>query len=237
MTLSGFRVAPREGHLDHVRRICGYLAKFKHTCIRMRTDLPDYSDLPHKEYDWERSVYGRVREEIPKDAPAPKGKPVVTTTYKDANLCHDLATGRAVTGILHFINQTPVEWFTKKQPTVETATYGSEFAAAKVAIQQIVGLRNTLRYLGVNLQETSYLFGDNESVVTSGSLPHSKLNKWHQILAYHSTCEAIASRMLAFHHISGDTNPADILSKHWGHTGVLFAPSHLLLQWRHPGPH
>ena len=78
---------------------------------------------------------------MPKDAPAPKGKPVVTTTYNDANLYHDLATGRAVTGVLHFINQTPVEWFMKKQPTVETATYGSEFAAAKVTIQQIVGLK------------------------------------------------------------------------------------------------
>ena len=220
MTMSGFRVAPREGHLERVRRICGYLAKFKHGCIRVRTDMPDYSDLPFKDYEWGKSVYGDVKEERPRDAPPPKGKPVVTTTYKDANLAHDLITGRAVTGVIHFLNQTPVEWFSKKQATVETATYGSEFAAAKVAIQQIAGLRHTLRYLGVNLGETSYLFGDNESVVTSGSIPHSNLSKRHQMLAFHYTREAVASKMVAFHHIFGDMNPADILSKHWGHSQI-----------------
>ena len=220
MTMSGFRVAPREGHLERVKRICGYLAKFKHGCIRVRTDMPDYSDLPFKDYEWGKSVYGDVKEDRPRDAPPPKGNPVVTTTYKDANLAHDLITGRAVTGVIHFLNQTPVEWFSKKQATVETATYGSEFAAAKVAIQQIAGLRHTLRYLGVNLEETSYLFGDNESVVTSGSIPHSNLSKRHQMLAFHYTREAVASKMVAFHHIFGDLNPADILSKHWGHSQI-----------------
>ena len=145
---------------------------------------------------------------------------MVTTTYKDANLYHDLSTGRAVTGVLHFLNQTPIDWYTKKQETVETATYGSEFAAARSAIQQIAALRQSLQYLGVPIRKTSYLFGDNESVVKSGSIPHSRLSKRHHALAYHYTREAIASKMIAFHHINGENNPADILSKHWGHSQV-----------------
>ena len=60
------------------------------------------------------------------------------TSYVDANLYHDMLTGRSVTAVLHFLNQTPVEWFSKKQPTVETATYGSEFVAAKTSVQQIM---------------------------------------------------------------------------------------------------
>ena len=66
--------------------------------------------------------------------PEPKGKRVVLTPYKDANLYHDMMTGKAVTGILHLIIQTPINWFAKKQSTVETATYGLEFAAAKAAV-------------------------------------------------------------------------------------------------------
>ena len=62
----------------------------------------------------------------------PKGKPVVTTTHKDSNLHHDLAMGRAVTGVPHFLNQKPIDWFMKKQATVETATCGSEFTALKL---------------------------------------------------------------------------------------------------------
>ena len=153
-------------------------------------------------------------------APPPKGKRVVTTSYKDANLYHDLATGRAVTGVLHFLNQTPVDWFTKKQATVETATYGSEFAAARTAIQQIAALRITLQYLGVPIADSSYLFGDNESVVTSSTIPHSMLSKRHHGLSYHYVREAVASRMVEFHHIPGTLNPADILSKHWGHSQI-----------------
>ena len=52
------------------------------------------------------------------------GNPVVITTYVDENLCHYLTNGREVTGVLHFFNQYLVDFFTKHQPTVETATYG-----------------------------------------------------------------------------------------------------------------
>jgi len=92
---------------------------------------------------------------------------VITASFKDANLYHDLATGRAVTGVLHFLSQTPIDWYTKKQETVVTATYSSEFVATRIPIQQIAALRIPLRYLGVEVHGPSYLFGDNESVVES----------------------------------------------------------------------
>jgi hypothetical protein len=69
--------------------------------------------------------------------------------YFDANLFHDMVTGRSVTAILHFLNQTPMDWYSKKQATVETATFGSEFIAARTTIDQIVDLRTTLCYLGI----------------------------------------------------------------------------------------
>jgi hypothetical protein len=88
MTMPVFRSAPREGHLDQVKRICGYLSKMRHSVIRIRTEEPDYSDIPRTEYDWEFSVYNGAREELPNDAPKPLSKPVVTTTYVYANLYH-----------------------------------------------------------------------------------------------------------------------------------------------------
>ena len=112
------------------------------------------------------------------------------------------------------MNQTPVHWFTKKQPTVETATYGSEFVAAKLAVEQIMAMRITLRYLGVQIHGATHLFGDNGSVVTNASIPDSPLRKRHQALAYHYTREAIAAGAVDFRHIPGEINPADILSKH-----------------------
>jgi hypothetical protein len=83
---------------------------------------------------------------VPPEAPKPLGKPVVLTHYADANLYHDMVCGRAVTGILHFINGTPIDWYSKRQSTVKTATYGAEFVAARIATDQIIYLRTTLQY-------------------------------------------------------------------------------------------
>jgi hypothetical protein len=66
------------------------------------------------------------------------------THYVDADLMHDVVTGRSVTGILHMVNKTPIDWFSKKQVTVETATYGSEFVAARICVEQIIDLCNSL---------------------------------------------------------------------------------------------
>ena len=103
---------------------------------------------------------------------------------------------------------------------METATYGSEFVTARTAVEQIMGLRLTLRYLGVCIKHVSYMFGDNKSVVDSSTIPHSRLHKRHMALSFHYVREAISSGMLYFGFIDGKINPADILSKHWGYQQV-----------------
>ena len=133
----------------------------------------------------------------------------------DANLHHDLFTGRAVTAILHIVNGTPTDWYSKRQATVETATYGSEFVAGRIAVDQIVDLRYALMYLAVPIRSKSFTFGDNKSVITSSTIPNSLLSKRHHISAYHRVREAIPLIYLMFIWKDGKTNPADILSKHW----------------------
>jgi hypothetical protein len=53
-------------------------------------------------------------------------------------------TRHSMSGIIHQVNQTPVQWFCKKQKVVEPATYGSEFMVACQATEQIMDLRYTL---------------------------------------------------------------------------------------------
>jgi hypothetical protein len=219
-TLSRFRAMPRKGHLERAKRVVGYICKMADAKIRFRTEEPDYSDLVEPDVSWERSVYGEVKEVIPSDVPEPLGKPVVLTTYFDANLYHDQITGRAMTGVLHFVNQTPFDWYAKRQSTVETATYGSEFVAGRTAVEQVMDIRNYFRYLGVEVKGKTRVFGDNESMIKSSTLPHSVLSKRHNALSYHRVREAIASDMMSLHHIPGEMNPADILSKHWGYSAI-----------------
>ena len=77
---------------------------------------------------------------------------------------------------------------------VETATYGSEFVAARTCVEQVIDLRNMLHYLGIPVYETSYMFGDNESIVNSSSQVHAKLHKQHTALVFQRVREAIASK-------------------------------------------
>ena len=220
MTMSSFRVEPRKGHMDRVKRIYSYLSKFRHATIRIRTEEPDLSGLPDQAFDWEESIYGEVTELLPEDAPRPLGKSVTTISYHDANLYHNVITGRSVTGVLHLLNKTPIDWYSKKQSTVETATYGSEYSSARTCVEQILDLRNTLRYLGVPIKTKSFMFGDNRSVVDSSMTPHAKIHKRHVALSFHRVREAIAAKIIGYYFINGEINPADILSKHWGHAQV-----------------
>ena len=219
-TMSRSRAAPRQGHMDRLKRIYSYVIRTKDYAIRFRTEKPDYSFLPDQDFYWTYSVYGDVHEILPDDMPEPLGESETTTTTMDANLNHCLATGKSLTECLHFVNKTPVDWYSKNQATVETATYGSEFVAAKTATEQIMDIRQTLRYLGAPITTKSFLFGDNRSVVTSATLPHSTLTKRHNILAFHRVREAIAANLMAFYWIQSAYNLSDMLSKHWDHPTV-----------------
>jgi hypothetical protein len=182
--------------------------------IRIRTGIPEnekYYSMPN--HDWMYSVYGQTQEECDPTSPVPKGHMVRTTSFVDANLQHCKVTGKSATGILHFLNQTPIDWFSKRQGTVETSTYGSEFVAARIATEHIIDLCNTLRSMGVPIDGPSWLLGDNKSVVTSSTIPTSILAKRHTSLSYHRVRAGIATGMMFFCHVSGKENPADIMTK------------------------
>jgi hypothetical protein len=197
----------------------GYIKRQPNGAIRFRVNIPNHEEqgIPLK-HDWASTVYRSISEELPDDMPVPKGKVIRTTTYHDANLMHDLITGRSMSGIITLINQTPIQWFSKKQSTVETATYGSEYMVARQATEQIMDLRYTLRMLGIPIDGPSWLFGDNQSVITSSTVPTSTLNKRHNALSYHRVREAIASGTIYLMHIPGIMNPSDVLTKFLGYT-------------------
>ena len=61
-TMSRFRAAPRQEHMDRLKRIFSYVIRTKDYAIRFRTDQPDYSFLPDQDFDWTYSVYGNAQE-------------------------------------------------------------------------------------------------------------------------------------------------------------------------------
>ena len=75
-------------------------------------------------------------------------------------------------------------WYSKKQATSETASYGAKFLSARTYFEQIIDLHNLFCYLGVPVCKNSYVCGDNESQVKSLIFSYNKLHKCHNILSY-----------------------------------------------------
>ena len=79
MSMSCFRAMPQRGHLERVKRIYGYLSKMKHGILRIRTDKPDFSDIPEKHCEWTNTCCAGAEELLPHDAPRPLGMSVLTS--------------------------------------------------------------------------------------------------------------------------------------------------------------
>ena len=234
MSLSRFRHCPCRGLLDCLKRVCGYIRQFPHCSIRFRTHIPlheaHYTSQPTY-HQWMDTVCGPVSKELPANMPSPRGHLVRTTTFFDANLMHDVVTGRSCTGVLHLLNQTPSSWFSSRQGQVETACYGSEFMAARQAVEQIINIHYTLRMFGVPLDGPAWLLGNNLAVINSTTIPHTSLSKRWNALSYHRCCEAVAADIVRFEFLPGHENPSDILTKNlpWAKARVFVEP---LLLWK-----
>ena len=72
-----------------------------------------------------------------------------------------LLTRLSRSGFLIYLNMAPSLWYTKKQATVETSTFGSEFIAMRIATEHIQVLRYKLRSFGIPINEPTFMYGDN----------------------------------------------------------------------------
>ena len=214
MTLGRFRTAPREGHLALIHHVFGYLRKYPDGAIRFRTGIPNHEAayLPVQR-EWEKTVYGEVTEELPPNMPEPRGKPVRVSAWFDANLYHDLTTGRSAMGQLVMVNQTPIHWSSKRQGSVETATYATEFIAGRVCVDEVIQTRFELRMLGAPLDGPAWVFGDNQSMINSSMLPEGRLTKRASALSFHRVREQVCMGVVYLFHIAGNLNITDCMTK------------------------
>jgi hypothetical protein len=90
ITMSCFPTGPKKGHLKLLKRLYGYLQRFKNENIRVHIEEPDFSSLPAQDFYQLDTLYGKVQEEIANYAPATLRKHLVLVSYVDANLYHDM---------------------------------------------------------------------------------------------------------------------------------------------------
>lgn len=226
--LSRYLVEPRTGHFLQA------LHMFKHLEIHMDNELAfdpamhnveDPAVTQHR-INTMKEFYPDAKEELPPNAPEPRGNPVQVNCFVDSDHAGDRITRRSQTGILLYCNSAPIVWYSKRQSTVESSTFGSEFVALRVATELIISLRYKLRMFGIPVEGPANVFCDNEAVYKNVSHSESTLKKKHNSICYHRVRECVAAGILVVHKVDSEYNLADILTK------ALPAPKRLALRER-----
>ena len=210
--LSSYNASPRKGHLEAVYRIFAYLKKKENSSIIFDATEPEIRESEFTECDWQ-DFYPEAEEKLPPTMPMLRGPDVTITCYVDADHAENLLTRRSHTGIVIFLNSAPISWYSKRQNTVESSTFGSEFNALRIAVDQIEALRYKLRMVGVRVERPTNVYCDNKTVVTNPSLPESTLNKKHNAICYHRVREASAAGWVRIAWVQSDYNIADLFTK------------------------
>ena len=157
--MSSHLALPREGHLEQVLHIFVYLKKYHSTEIVYDPSDPCVEESQFEVKDWTSSEFGHIQgqEEVPENMPEPRGKGFVMRAKVDADHASDTVTRRSQTGFLVLLNCALVYWWSKKQNSVESLSFGSEFIAMKQCCEYIRGLRYKLRMMGIPCEGPTYI--------------------------------------------------------------------------------
>jgi hypothetical protein len=210
--MSKYLVQPQEGHLNELFHLFGYLKSHDRSRIVLDASRPKIDESRFMKQDW-TDFYHDAKEPIPLNAPEPRGNAVIMSCFIDANHAGDRVTRRSHTDIIIFLNRAPIIWYSKQQNTVETSTFGSEFVAARIAVELIESLRYKLRMFGIPIDGPTNVYCDNDSVCSNSTKPESTLKKKHNAIAYHRVQEAVAAGTIRVVWEPTDTNIADMLTK------------------------
>ena len=204
---------PREGHLQQIYRCFAYLKARHNARLVLDPTFPQIDASALVVHDW-GSFYGDVKEAIPPNAPKARGMKMIITVFVDADHAGDKVSRRSRTGFVVFLYGAPIYWMSKKQTSIETSTFGSEFVAMKQATEFVRGLQYCLRMMGIPVTNPAFVYVDNQLLLYNNvTLPSLTLKKKSNSIAYHFVREGCAMKEWICSYVRTHLNPSDILTK------------------------
>ena len=147
------------------------------------------------------------------DPPEPKGDPVEVNIFVDASHANDKLDRKSVTGILIYVGDMLIKSISKRQKSVATSTFSSEFLALKSAVEEAQGIRLLLQSIGVASKGPINIHSDSESVLKSAANSGHESKRKHVSIAFNLVRENIATNVINLWKIDTKLNPSDLLTK------------------------
>jgi hypothetical protein len=192
--------------------VCAYLVLHHNARVVFDPNYPTVDMGTFIKTYW-KSMYGDVKEIIPSEAHVPRGKEVELRLFVDYDHAGAKFTRWSRTGFVIYLNMAPIVWFSKRQSTVESSLFGSEFVAMKNGIETCRGLHYKLIMMGVTFGGPTFVYGDNMYNVHNAQRPESVLKKKSNSICYHAVRESVAMGDSIIGHVPSVENTADIFTK------------------------
>ena len=110
--------------------------------IIIDTMIPKVDTSIEIEKNWLENICDKVKkEEIPSNTPEPLGNMMSVNVFVYASHAGEKLTYRSHTGILVYVNNKPIYWFSKIQSTDKTSTFGAELIVARLSMEKVKSLR------------------------------------------------------------------------------------------------
>ena len=142
--LSQFQALPRQGHFEQAYHIFVFLKRRPKLTLHFdptRAKIDESISMEGSRPSDFKDIYCDAKQEIPQNAPKPKGSAVKIVVFVYASHVANKMTRRCYIDLVIFINRAPSICYNKGQNTDESSTFSSEFIAMKVCMEHILSLR------------------------------------------------------------------------------------------------
>ena len=129
--MASMMVMQIEGHMEKIFHMFAYLRIKHNSSMAFDPVEPNIYEYQFVHEDWLASAYGEFNEELSTNAPQPKGIGFTMRAFVDSDHASELTMQQSRTGFIIFLNSSPIHWLSKRQTSVETSSFGSEFIKMK----------------------------------------------------------------------------------------------------------
>lgn len=97
-------------------------------------------------------LYSEATETMLYNMHIPHGIPVNISVFDDSDYAGNKVARSSHTVIMILINMEPIQWYSKRQNTVEASTFGAEFIALKIVMVMKDAVYYKLRMMNMPLK-------------------------------------------------------------------------------------
>jgi hypothetical protein len=147
--------------------------------------------------------------------------PMQLCGYSDSDHAGDVDDRKSTSGVIFYLNSSPVSWTSQKQKVVAMSSCEAEYVAAASAACQGVWLRGLLASLTGVEEEQVTLKVDNQSAIALIKNPVHHERTKHIDIKYHYVRDCNENGSIVVEHVRTEDQLADILTKPLGRVKFL----------------